>query len=44
MALFSTWNFKRLNRYKEVQCQEEGIFEEKSDEFAEMGDASPLFR
>jgi hypothetical protein len=38
------WNFNRLNKQKEAQCLAEGITEDRSDEFKDMGDASPLFR
>ncbi|KAI0632655.1 major facilitator superfamily domain-containing protein [Trametes polyzona] len=36
--------FSRLNRRKTVRCAQEGITEEKADEFHDMGDASPLYR
>jgi hypothetical protein len=38
------WDFNRLNKKKEARCLAEGITEERSDEFRNMGDASPLFR
>lgn len=33
-----------LNRRKIAQCRHEGITVEKADSFAELGDASPLYR
>lgn len=38
------WNYDRLNKQKEVQCQEENITDSRRDEFKDMGDSSPLFR
>jgi hypothetical protein len=38
------WDFNRLNKNKEAQCHAEGITEERSAEFSNMGDGSPLFR
>ncbi|OAX38186.1 MFS general substrate transporter [Rhizopogon vinicolor AM-OR11-026] len=43
-TLFTMWNFNRLNKKKEAQCQAEGITEDRSSEFTNMGDDSPLFR
>lgn len=36
--------FARLNRRKAVQCEREGITNENTSEFVDMGDASPLYR
>ncbi|KAI0776609.1 MFS general substrate transporter [Trametes elegans] len=36
--------FSRLNRRKAEQCARDGITEDTMSEFADMGDASPLFR
>ncbi|KAJ8588252.1 MFS general substrate transporter [Rhizopogon salebrosus TDB-379] len=44
LSLFAMWDFNRLNKKKEARCLAEGITEERSDEFRNMGDASPLFR
>jgi hypothetical protein len=44
MSMLSMWNFNRLNKKKEARCLAEGITEDRSDEFKDMGDASPLFR
>jgi len=44
MSLFAMWDFNRLNKKKVAQCQAEGITEDRSNEFKNMGDASPLFR
>ena len=42
--MFAIWNYNRINKEKEVRCQEDGITEERRDEFRNMGDHSPLFR
>ncbi|KAJ8588263.1 MFS general substrate transporter [Rhizopogon salebrosus TDB-379] len=44
LSLFAMWDFNRLNKNKEAQCHAEGITEERSAEFSNMGDGSPLFR
>ncbi|KAJ8584568.1 MFS general substrate transporter [Rhizopogon salebrosus TDB-379] len=44
LSLFSMWNYDRLNKQKEAQCQAENITDSRRDEFKNMGDSSPLFR
>lgn len=38
------WDYDRLNKMKEAQCQAEGLTDSRRNEFQDMGDASPLFR
>ncbi|KAG1758818.1 MFS general substrate transporter [Suillus occidentalis] len=44
LSLFAMWDYDRLNKKKEVQCQAEGLTNSRRNEFQDMGDASPLFR
>jgi len=44
LSLFNMWDFNRLNKQKEAQCQREGIDESRWMEFKDMGSESPLFR
>ena len=38
------WDYSRINNRKEVLCCEQGIADDRKDEFVNMGDASPLYR
>jgi hypothetical protein len=38
------WDYNRLNKQKEAQCEAENITDSRRDEFKDMGDSSPLFR
>ncbi|KAG1821238.1 MFS general substrate transporter [Suillus variegatus] len=44
LSLFAMWDYSRLNKKKEAQCQAEGLTDSRKNEFRDMGDASPLFR
>ncbi|PCH39068.1 MFS general substrate transporter [Wolfiporia cocos MD-104 SS10] len=47
LSVIGMLEFARLNRAKHAQCAREGIVagdESRSEEFAEMGDRSPLYR
>ncbi|KAG2363325.1 MFS general substrate transporter [Suillus spraguei] len=44
LSLFAMWDYGRLNKKKEAQCQAEGLTDSRSNEFKDMGDDSPLFR
>ncbi|KAI1795256.1 MFS general substrate transporter [Ganoderma leucocontextum] len=44
LSTLAMLEFARLNRKKIAQCEREGITEDMASEFAEMGDASPLYR
>ncbi|KAG1771632.1 MFS general substrate transporter [Suillus placidus] len=44
LSLFAMWDYSRLNKKKEAQCQAEGLTDSRRNEFKDMGDASPLFR
>ncbi|KAF8647029.1 hypothetical protein AX16_006866 [Volvariella volvacea WC 439] len=43
-SCFAMWDYNRLNKKKEAQCQREGIDASQKYEFANMGSESPLFR
>lgn len=38
------WDYDRINKKKEKQCEREGITADRAEEFKGMGDGSPLFR
>lgn len=44
MSTFAMWDYHRINRKKEEQCEREGITADHADEFKDMCDDSPLFR
>jgi len=44
MSLFAMFDYNRLNKQKIAQCEKEGIDESRQQEFADMGNDSPLFR
>ena len=44
MSTFAMWNYHRINKKKEEQCKREGITADRTDEFKDMCDDSPLFR
>ena len=43
-SLILMWKYRALNKEKEELCLREGIDESAQDRYAELGDASPLFR
>jgi hypothetical protein len=43
-SCFAMVAYSRLNKQKEIKCQEEGIDHTQAELFRDMGDASPLFR
>ncbi|KAH7888879.1 major facilitator superfamily domain-containing protein [Phlebopus sp. FC_14] len=44
LSLVAMWDYNRINKLKDAQCREQGITNDRRDEFKNMGDASPLFR
>lgn len=44
LSCFAMWDYQRLNKQKEALCLEQGITDDRKDEFVDMGDESPLFR
>ncbi len=44
LCMLAVFRLHTLNRRKIAQCEREGITAEKADVFAELGDASPLYR
>ncbi|KAG1901516.1 uncharacterized protein F5891DRAFT_1172527 [Suillus fuscotomentosus] len=44
MSLFAMWDYNRLNKKKEGQCEAENISDDRGYEFEDMGNDSPLFR
>jgi hypothetical protein len=44
LTIITMWNYNRLNKQKEAQCEREGIDSSRRDEFKDMGNESPLFR
>lgn len=44
MSTFAVWDYDRINKKKEKQCEREGITADRAEEFKGMGDGSPLFR
>lgn len=44
LSLFGMWDYNRINKEKESLCREQGITDDRRDEFVNMGDASPLYR
>ncbi|KIJ68120.1 hypothetical protein HYDPIDRAFT_173800 [Hydnomerulius pinastri MD-312] len=44
LSLIAMWNYNRINKQKEELCRQQGITDDRREEFKDMGDESPLFR
>lgn len=44
LSCFAMWDYQRINKQKDALCREQGITDDRGDEFVDMGDESPLFR
>ncbi|KAL0956742.1 hypothetical protein HGRIS_002862 [Hohenbuehelia grisea] len=44
LSLFAMWDYNRINKQKDLYCDQEGIDHSHHHKFTEVGDDSPLFR